>query len=442
MQVINDTNAGGRLGAALGTGLNQLAQHKLSQLSSQYDSQMQRSQFAQKLAPILGEDTANFLSTLTPQERDYALENLGNLKHLNQPNNQQQDGNSGMQQLMQPQLSQQQNPQQQMQQALQQYFSNPTLGNNQQNGNGGIEQSMQQQNTNQGQQQQVNANQLSPEKIKLAQDLFISPERRKERDKLRLEKEKITSKENLAAWKNTQAYREKILNEEQSSREALGYIKEAQRLEKEGDFPSQAFASFLKGAEWEDVPGFLSGNAEAFNKILANFQRGVKDIYGGNVSNLEMEQFLKTIPTIYHTPEGRSLIFSGMKKYYRGGKERAKIEREIIKNNGGVPPQDLHERVNEKFIPIQKDLSRQFKRDIEGAEKLASKISRAGSVLSYGAGKVAGAVPGLAKSAARAGAAGLGGAALGSLVPGVGTTLGAGIGAGGSALKDLLNLLR
>ena len=52
------------------------------------------------------------------------------------------------------------------------------------------------------------------------------------------------------------------------------------------------------------------------------------------------------------------------------------MEREIIKENGGVPPQDLHERVNERFKPIQKDLSRSFKRDIEAAEKLASKTSR------------------------------------------------------------------
>ena len=224
----------------------------------------------------------------------------------------------------------------------------------------------------------------------------------------------------------------------------MDYIKEAQRLEKKGDFPSQAFASFLKGAEWEDVPGFLSGDAEAFNKVLANFQRGVKDVYGGNVTNREMDQFLKTIPTLYHTPEGRELIFSGMKKYYRAGKERAKVEREIIKNNNNVPPQDLHEQVNEKFRPIQKDLARKFKRDVEAAEKLASKTSRLASVLAHGAGKTVSAIPGTLKGAAKGA---ITGGLVGSAVPGIGTGLGAlgggALGAlgGHGGLGDLLKLL-
>lgn len=408
MNAIFDTNAGGRLGAALGTGLNQLAQHKLGQLSKQYEMQQERSRFVQGLAPLLGPDTANFLGALGPDERKYALQNIGSLMQLNQQPGQSANALQGLQQGEEQQ--QLQEPQKQREVA---------------------------------QQQPQSTQQMTPERAQLIQDIFTSPQERREQEKLELEKKKLTSKEDLAAWKNTAKYREEILNTEQASIEALDYIKEAQRLEKEGDFPSQAFASFLKGAEWEDVPGFLSGNAEAFNKVLANFQRGVRDIYGGNVTNGEMEQFLKTIPTLYHTPEGREVIFAGMKKYYRAGKERAKIERQIIKENGGKPMQDLHERVNEKFSPIQKKLSKDFKKDIEKAKNLSSKTSRLASVASYGAGKALSSIPGALKGATKGA---IGGGVAGSFIPGLGTGLGAllggGLGAlGGGGVGDLLKLL-
>ena len=392
-----------QIGEALSTGLNQLAQHKLGQLSKQYEAQSERNQFAQGVAPQLGQDTANFLSYLSPKERELALNNISFLAKLNQQPGQAQPAMSALQQPGQQQPGQQQ------------------------------EQKAQQQE------------QLTPERAKLLEEIFTSPQERREREKLELQKKGIQSKEDLAAWANTKAYREKVLNTEQSARESLDAIKEAQALEKSGEFPSQQFAAFLKGSEWEDVPGFLSGSAEAYNKILANFQRGAKEIYGGRITNFEMEQFLKTIPSLQQTPEGRSRIWSMMKNYYRSGKEYAKVERQVIKDNRGVPPQDLHEKVNEKFKPIAKDLSKRFKKDLEEAQKLQSSYaSRLGSIGAYGLGKAANAIPGILKGGAKGA---ITGGLAGSVIPGIGTGLGAlgggALGAlgGNGGLSDILKLL-
>lgn len=440
MQVIQGSNAGGRIGEALGLGLQQLAQNKLEHVRKQYDTQYERAQYARGVEPLVGPEIANFLSNLSPEHRESAISDLPSLMALLQNRGQQggQNQEAGMAALAAPQPNEQQSPQfnaadllgnasvtPMMRQALSK--SPIQLGNEvgtPQQAAAGIE--------------QVGAKPqpFPAERAQLIQNILTSPKERREKEKLALEAKKINSREDLAAWKNTLPYREEILKNEEASREALHSIKSAQELEKSGDFPSQQFASFLKGADWEDVPGFLSGKAEAYNKILANFQRGAKDIYGGRITNFEMEQFLKTIPTLQHTPEGRSRIWSMMKTYYRGGKEKAKIERQVIKENGGVPPQDLHEKVNEKFKPVSKDLSKRFKKELEEAEKLASSGgSRAGSVAAYGAGKALGAIPGLVKSGAKIGAGALGGAALGSFIPGVGTGIGALLGGyGGSRL--------
>lgn len=447
MQVIQDTNAGGRLGAALGTGLQQLAQNKLAHVMQQHE----KAQYAAGLAPVLGKAAATFVSNLAPEERKVALQNPGFLMQLNEElggGAGSSDQSSGIAALSGPN-----NPQVPQLSALN-FLENPNavsplirqaLGNAPVQFNG-QEQAPQEQGQGQPQPRPVN----NAERAKLLENIFTSPAEKREREKLGLAKEKLQSTKDLAAWKNTQKHREEVLKNEQTSREALSAIKEAQALEKAGDFPSQQFASFLKGAEWEDVPGFLSGSAEAFNKILANFQRGAKDIYGGRITNFEMEQFLKTIPNLQHTPEGRARIWAMMKNYYKGGKEYAKMERQIIKENGGVPPQDLHEQANERFRPISKDLSKKFKADLEEANKLSSSYAeRAGSVAAYGAGKLASSIPGALKGAAKGAATG---ALTGTyLLPGLGTTTGAliggGLGAlsggagGGGGLSDILKLL-
>ncbi len=448
MQVIQDSSSGGRIGAALGQGLQQLAHNQLQHVQKQYYPKYEKAEYAKGIAPIVGERAAEFLSNLDPKERKVAFENIGALMALSQQNQgqegqEQAGGLAALGGAEQPQQAQGLSAADLLRNGgsvsplLRQALSQaPVQGQAQGQG---------QPNALQGAPQQQQQGQPVPNnQANLVQELFTSPQTRAAREKLELDKQKITSREDIAAWKNTLPYREKVLEAEQTSREALRSIKEAQELEKSGEFPSQQFASFLKGAEWEDVPGFLSGKAEAYNKILANFQRGAKDIYGGRITNFEMEQFLKTIPTLQHTPEGRARIWSMMKNYYRGGKEVAKLEREVIRENGGKPPQDLHERVNEKFRPISKQLSKRFKKDLEEAEKLASSYSsRFGSAASYGLGKAVKALPGVLGGAAKGA---LTGAAAGSVFPGLGTGLGAGLGAGvgalgGGGLGDLLKTL-
>jgi len=448
MQFIQDTNAGGRIGAALGTGLQQLAHDKLADISKRYE----KAQYAQGLAPVLGGPAATFVSNLDPDQRKIALQNPEFLQRLSQElGGQSAMGAGGLNSLENYQPSgQPQIPQL----SAADFLSNPNsvsplVRQALQKAPLNLDNVLSGATTEESPKAKPRADVLNPERTNLLKEIFTSPKDRLEQEKLQLSKDKLTNAKDLAAWKNTLKHREETLKNEQTSREALHAIKEAQELEKNGDFPSQQFASFLKGAEWEDVPGFLSGSAEAFNKILANFQRGAKDIYGGRITNFEMEQFLKTIPTLQHTPEGRARIWAMMKNYYKGGKEYAKLERQIIRQNGGVPPQDLHEQANERFRPIAKDLSKKFKTDLEGANKLASSYAqRAGSVAAYGAGKLAGALPGALKGAAKGAATG---GAVGSFIPGLGTVpgalIGGGLGAisggtgGGGGISDILRLL-
>lgn len=68
----------------LGAGLGVLVGCKLAQWIKAKEQQKERAQFAKGLAPLIGQDMANFISNLGPDERKYALQNMSYLIQLNQ----------------------------------------------------------------------------------------------------------------------------------------------------------------------------------------------------------------------------------------------------------------------------------------------------------------------------------------------------------------------
>ncbi len=100
MQVIADTNAGGRLGAALGTGLQELARNKLEHVQAQHA----KAQSAQAYAPYFGQGISNLLANVSPEERKVLLQNPKALLELRQLFDQQQQ--QGQQEPMQQEQQQ------------------------------------------------------------------------------------------------------------------------------------------------------------------------------------------------------------------------------------------------------------------------------------------------------------------------------------------------
>ncbi len=339
MQAIFDTNAGGRLGEALGTGLNQLAQHKLSQLSKQYEIQSQKSQFAQGLAPILGQDTANFLSNLSPDERKYALQNLGSLMQLNQQPGQQ--------------------PQQQM--------------------------------PGQPQEQQ----QMAPERAKLLQDIFTSPQEKREREKLDLAKRQL-------ALKETKPYIDTLKNQEKAAKEGNLRLQRMKNLIENGKLPNAALWSFLTKIEdigagvgaaagaalGSFIPGIgtaaggIAGaltspfagavkswirsgspDVEEFEKLSTDFVKNAKQYFGSRITDRDLITFMQTIPTLMQTDAGKKKVIANLSALNELTEIESKAARSIIRQNHGVPPIDIEQQVKDK---IKDKIDRVAKRFISG----------------------------------------------------------------------------
>src|SRR5258708_28699407 len=90
-----------------------------------------------------------------------------------------------------------------------------------------------------------------------------------------------------------------------------------------------------------DVPALMGADAEEFNKLAQGFLRGAKDQFGGRVTNYEAEQFLKQIPSLSQSPEGRQRVIANMRRVYNQDVILSEIADKIISDNGDVPPLNI-----------------------------------------------------------------------------------------------------
>lgn len=350
MQAIFDTNAGGRLGASLGTGINQLAQHKLANLTQQYEQQRERSEFAKALVPVLGQDTANFLSNLGPDERKYALQNIGSLMQLNQ-----QPGEQNGMQSLQPQQNQ-----------------------------------ISQQNGQQG---------MTQDRAKLLQDIFTSPAEKREREKFDILKRQQETKEKQFNLKETKQYVDNLKGLEKAARDSDLRLERMKRLIDNGNLPNASLWSFLNKIEdagplaggaagaalGHVLPGVghlvgaivgglsspLAGVAksyiksgspdvEEFEKLSADFVKNAKQYFGNRLTDADLRVFMQTLPSLMQTDAGKKKVIDNLRSLNELAEIEAKAARSIIRKNGGIPPLDIEQQVKDKIKDKIDKVSQRF----------------------------------------------------------------------------------
>lgn len=263
------------------------------------------------------------------------------------------------------------------------------------------------------------------------------PGRLTERQAIELSKQKEKrearkEKQEAEAYKSTKPERSQILLEARTGRQNLDDLKRLEELEKTGNLTGAAYDSFLTRSGF-DIPALRSPESQEFLKIRQSFLRDAKKYFGARVSNFELEQFLKTIPDLSQSPEGRNRVIANLKRFNRLAIERGKAMKDVIKNNNGIPPLDLEEQVDKKMKKRSNAVADKFKQDLD------KKVPKGSSSLSTTLGTIAGeAVGRLPRAAAQGGAGYLAGSQFGGPYGGlIGGGLGFLSGLSGQGLKGL-----
>jgi hypothetical protein len=186
----------------------------------------------------------------------------------------------------------------------------------------------------------------------MAREAETGKERRHAQD-ISLREQELIDKETEEGYKNTvHAYKAA-----QTQKMELARLRELNRA---GKLPSGGKWALMKKVGL-DIPALLSADAQEFEKISTGFMKNMKDMFGARILQTEVDNFLKTIPSLMQTPEGRERVISNMESIADAAKIRFDIMRELKKENGGRRPRDMEELIEERASKQLDELAEQFK---------------------------------------------------------------------------------
>lgn len=135
-----------------------------------------------------------------------------------------------------------------------------------------------------------------------------------------------------------------------------------ERMEKLSEKGDVSTPLLLKALDTVGLPiGVLSNpDTEEYRKLETDFIRDARDIFpGGRITNYEIQSYLKTIPSLMNSPEGRKAIIRNRKLFNEAKRIRYEEYKNLIKENGGKKPLNmgllLEERTADKIGKIEEE---------------------------------------------------------------------------------------
>lgn len=136
------------------------------------------------------------------------------------------------------------------------------------------------------------------------------------------------------------------------------------QLDKEGNVSTPAL---IKIMDTFGVPIGVLGNpaTEEYRKLEADYVRDVSKVFpGGKITNYEISAYLKTIPSLMNSPEGRKQIIANRKLMNQAKRIRYDAYKQILKENNGKKPQNLGILLEERTAPKLAEIEDRFVNNI------------------------------------------------------------------------------
>lgn len=197
-------------------------------------------------------------------------------------------------------------------------------------------------------------------------------EQQREQQKLALKERELdikTRKDVRDDLKQTEKIRETISTQAEAAREDAAALQRLNELNRSGKV-RPGFAEQLLDSAGLNFESLKNAETSEFQKLSLGFFRNLKNIFGGRITNMEVENFLKSIPNLMQNEEGRAAVIRNMALASQGRVVKQQIMEQIARDNNGRYPLDLQEQVNKRARPILDALADQL---VQGLGKKVQK---------------------------------------------------------------------
>jgi len=183
-------------------------------------------------------------------------------------------------------------------------------------------------------------------------------------------------KQQDAIDKKTSAFAEKINTDYEAAQAGDQRLGRMRELINSGQLTNPMWASLLDTAEnfipvlgvGLNLKGSLSPESQEFDKLSKDFLKDVKKVFGARVTQQEVQQFLKTIPTLSQSDEGKLRVLHNIQLFNEASSAKKKAFDEILKENKGFRPANIEQLVQNRAKKDLDKIADKFKAGFENRE--------------------------------------------------------------------------
>lgn len=204
------------------------------------------------------------------------------------------------------------------------------------------------------------------DKAALFEDLKnYSPEEKKQIiEDMRVQR-KEQQDENKIALVETKDFRKGVKEDYKNYRSTKMHLDRMEQLNEKGDLNTPVMAKLMDKI---NIPAFLSPDSQEFDKLSKDMMKDIKSFFGARINQFEVQNFLKTIPTLTQSKEGRARVINNLKSLVEAQNIRYNTYKEIMKGRK-YPPLDLEDMVNERSEEKLDQIAEDFKSKISSPEE-------------------------------------------------------------------------
>ena len=182
----------------------------------------------------------------------------------------------------------------------------------------------------------------------------------------RLEKEReLEANDQKHVDKETYETYKGITQANKASRGAMRSLDRMEELNNRGELPEGLDKVTLDamekatGVNWKAL--LRLNDAEEFEKLSTDMLRFAKEIFGNRLTNVDVDNFLKTVPDLSKSKGGRAAVIRNLKLMYQAAQLEFKTMNKIIDENGGNRPKHMEMILENRMAPQLDRIAEEFK---------------------------------------------------------------------------------